>query len=93
MSSTENAAVQLLLGDDANCSIPGSGSPMTEALAVQATGPVSGDWGTVNAAGVSVPAGSHSVKLCVVGGVGTNVDRITFALVSCYTHEMIWWRR
>lgn len=48
------------------------------------TGEEEGDdtWGEVVVAGVAMPAGTHSLKLCGRGGVGIRVDSMSFELVS-----------
>lgn len=74
--------MKLLIGDNANCSVEGTGVALTEALAVPATGDTDGEWGTLVVPEVSMPAGTHSLKLCMLGGVGTSVDTITFTPVS-----------
>lgn len=88
MSTPEAASVQFLVGDNANCSIPGTGMEITEPLAIPATGGTA-QWDFVSVYGVWAPAGSHSLKLCVKGGVGTHVDRITFVLVSADSESVL----
>lgn len=80
----EAAAFQLVVGDDANCSISGSGIELTEMVAISPTlNATNGtQWEEVTVNDVWIPAGEHSLKLCVHGGVGTHVDRLAFAVVS-----------
>lgn len=81
VSTLEATVVQFLMGESADCSIVGTGMEITEPLAIPATGGIA-RWDYFSVFGVWAPAGSHRLKLCVNGGVGTNVDRITFVLVS-----------
>lgn len=73
--------LQLVIGDNATCANPGDGSIIAENITVGATGG-DGLWGATVVGGTAIPAGTHSLKLCVLGGVGISVDSLQFELVS-----------
>eukprot|EP00903_Cladosiphon_okamuranus_P010049 g9528.t1 len=82
VSTTEAADLELIVGDDVTCAEPGDGS-ITGIVVVEGTRGEDGEeWGEVVVSEVEMPAGTLSLKLCVRGGVGIGVDRITFGLVS-----------
>ena len=72
-----------MIGEDTNCSDP-SAISLTGLVAVEATGGF-GQWGSVDIASIAMPQGNYTLKLCVTGGVGTDVDSITFDLVGYIT--------
>ncbi|CAM9738249.1 unnamed protein product, partial [Laminaria digitata] len=80
VSTAASASFSLVVGDAFTCANPGTGN-VTGVLAIDATGE-SGVWGTTVVPSVSMPEGSYSVKLCIWGGLGTDVDKITFDLVD-----------
>ncbi len=80
VSTAEAADVSLVIGEGLSCADPGNGS-LTGDVSVAATG-VEGVWGATVVSGVAMKKGTHSLKLCVGGGVGINVDSIKFDLVS-----------
>ncbi|CAM9493067.1 unnamed protein product [Scytosiphon promiscuus] len=80
VSAPNVAVLQLVIGDNATCANPGEGSIM-ENVTVGATGG-DGFWGTTAVAGTAIPAGTHSLKLCVSGGAGISVDSMQFELVE-----------
>lgn len=83
VSTAEAAELELIIGDDVSCADPGEGS-LTGDFVVEDTAGEDDDelWGEAVAFGVAMPAGTHSLKLCVRGGTGISVDSITFDLVS-----------
>lgn len=99
IEAQQDAYLQLLLGDDANCLYPSSGTALTPqfSLNLYNVGETFGRWYTyepvTRAIGV---AGTHRMLLCVLTGSGIKIDRITFGLVSgpsrtnamqCYQHH------
>lgn len=90
VSTSEVAVLQLIIGDNATCANPGESS-ITENVTVGATGG-DGLWGTTVVAGAEFPAGTHSLKLCVLGGVGISVDSVQFDLVSSLILQWGWTR-
>lgn len=80
VSTTAPASFQLIAGDAFTCANPGTGN-VTGVLAIEATGD-GGVWGTTVVPLVTMPEGSYSLKLCIWGGLGTDVDTITFDLVG-----------
>lgn len=84
-TSTASSAFKLLRGDNADCSDPYSGDILTEDLAVHSSEEQLDEWMTVEANNVWMEAGTHKLMLCVLGGLGVNVDTITFEPVCIYT--------
>lgn len=80
VSTVEAAALQVVIGDGLTCAEPGAGN-LTGIFAAEATGD-NGEWGVTTVSAISIPAGTHSLKLCVTGGVGLSVDSVTFTNVS-----------
>lgn len=82
-STSAAAAIQLIMGGGATCGNPEGygGAALTAVLAAGATG-TSGKWDTLTIPRVSIPEGSHRLKICVSGGLGINIDSLTFTLVS-----------
>lgn len=80
VSTTAPASFQLVAGDAFTCANPGTGN-VTGVLAIEATGG-SGVWGTTVVPFVTMPEGAYSLKLCIWGGLGTDIDKITFDLVG-----------
>lgn len=80
MSTAASASFSIVIGDGFTCANPGTGN-VTGVLAIDATGG-SGLWGTTVVPSVTLPEGSYSLKLCIWGGLGTDVDKLTFDLVG-----------
>ena len=84
VSTIQTADLELIIGDGVSCADPGDGS-LTGDVTVEdttTTGEDGGLWGEIVVPEVAMPAGTHSLKLCVRGGVGIDVDSIAFDLVS-----------